>query len=210
MKQRYRFPKCHLKIGQHSTIDVDVQLEIATYEEDEYADPDPNDKPENYTDGVRAEGEFSFDAYPLGWTGHPVKKNAVGQLTLREGEDSSRVNVLIVQKNGEQTIIKDRIKRYFWLFYVIGKPVNDGLELFPTWYKGGKDVNKVFICTDFRGLWPVGVSSLVVAKDQVQAKKLLVAALVDAGINQPEINDLTLQEVDLRRSQALVLNKGEY
>lgn len=209
MKERFHFPKCHLNIGQHKTIDTDVQLEVATWEDDDYADPDPNDKPENYIDGVRSQGELSFDAYPLGWNSHPVKKNAVGQLTIRDGNDTTKLNVVFIQQNGEQTVIKDRIKRYFWLFFVIGKPISDGLELFPYWQRG-QNVNKLFTCTDFRGIWPVGVSSLVIARDQVQAKKLLVEALQNAGINQPEVNDLTLQEVDLKRSHALVLNKGDY
>jgi hypothetical protein len=203
--ERYRFPKCGLKMGQHKGIDVDVHLEISVRSED-------NDKPEDFHEGVRAIGELSFDCYPIGgWKDHPVQKNKVGDLCLCEegNQNSTRVNILFVDKNGERTILKDRIRRYIWLFYVIGKPLSDGLEIFPWWYTG-KLMNKLFTCTDFRGIWPIGVSSVVVAKDQPEAKRLLIAALKQSGINQPEIHDLTLQEIDLKRPHVAILNTGEY
>src|SRR5581483_4184749 len=147
MIERFHFPKCHLNIGQHKTIDSSIHLEIKTRVEDEYADPDPNDKPEDYTDGVRATGELSFDSWPVDLK-HPVKTNAIGQLTVHDGPDTSRFNVMFVQKNGEQTLMKDesrnivKLKRYYWLVYVIGRPITDGAEIFPEWYRG-KLVNKV-------------------------------------------------------------------
>jgi hypothetical protein len=212
MIERYHFPKCHLNIGQHKTIDASLHLEVKTKVEDEYAEPDPTDKSEDYTDGVRVTGELAFDSWPVDMK-HPIRKNAIGQITINDAGDSTRFNVLFVEKNGENTLLKDhnviKLKRYFWLVFAIGRPVCDGLEIFPDWYRG-KLVNKVFTCTDFRGIWPIGVSSVVVAKDKIQGKHMLIDALKAAGVDQPEINDLTLQELDLSRPGAVVLNSGTY
>jgi hypothetical protein len=209
MIERFHYPKCRLNIGQHKTIDSSIHLEVRTRVEDEYGVPDPNDNPEHYTDGVRATGELSFDSWPLGWNDSPVKVNSVGQLTILDGSESTKLNVLFIQKNSEQTIIKDKQKRYFWLFYVLGRPIYDRIEIFPERFRG-KLVNKVYTCTDFRGIWPIGVSSVVVAIDKVTAKRMLLDALKRAGIEQPEMNDLTLQELDLSKPGAFVLNTGDY
>jgi hypothetical protein len=206
--ERYHYPKCYLSVGGHKTIDSSICLEIATASDDQYA-PETDAEFVKSELGVRAMGELSFEAYPLRGSVHPVRKNAVGTLTVLDDGLSSKFNVVFIEKNSDQDIIKDRLKRYFWLFFVVGRPSHDALEIFPEWYRG-KIVNKVFVCTDFRGIWPVGVSSVVVAPDRKRAKILLMDILVNAGISQPEIHSATLQEVDLLHSQALLLNKGEY
>jgi hypothetical protein len=96
------------------------------------------------------------------------------------------------------------------LFYVVGRPVYDKLELFPKHCRKGNTLNRVFTCTDFRGLWPVGVSSVTIAPEirTTPLRSLLIEALKKAGINQPEMHDLTMQELDLNQTQAVVLNAG--
>lgn len=210
MIERHKFEKCWLNVGKHKTIDASVCLEVHTRIVDEYAAPDPNDRPEDYIDGVRVRGELSFDSWPIQGYNHPVQKNVPAVLTLRDGEDTTKVNILLAEKNSEQVVVKDKIKRYFWLFYVVGRPVYDKLELFPKHCRKGNTLNRVFTCTDFRGLWPVGVSSVTIARDSHHAKTLLIEALKKAGINQPEMHDLTMQELDLNQTQAVVLNAGNY
>lgn len=212
MIERFKFEKCWLNVGRHKTIDSSVTLEIHTRVVDEYAAPNPNERPEDYIDGVRVRGEFAFECWPIQGLNHPVKKSTPAVLTLRDenGSESTKLNILIVEKNCEQEIVKGKVKKYFWLFYVIGRPIYDQLELFPKWGRSNVAVNRVFYCIDFRGLWPVGVSSVVVARDQHHGKTMLLEALKTAGIDQPEMNDLTLKELDLNQSQAVVLNTGSY
>ena len=59
MINRYRFENGSLSIGQHKTITCRVDLEVATLEDDEYAEH--RDDPSQYVDGVRVTGELSFD-----------------------------------------------------------------------------------------------------------------------------------------------------
>lgn len=199
-----------LKIGQHKTINCTVQLEVAVRDDDEYAEYDPNDNPDNYVDGVRVTGELSFDTSPLQWQDkHPVRKGVTGQLILRHEGDSTSFNVLLVEKTGEADIEPRKIKRYFWMFFAVGKPNFDKLEIFPKGYTGKKGMNKVFTCTDFRGIWPVGVSSVIVARDRQEARHLLDKALENAGIPQDSI-PYTLAELDLTKPGALLLNTGDY
>lgn len=182
---RLHYPDhCCLNVGKYKTLHVAVTLDIG--------------------ENKQVTGELSFESPPLAWNDQHVKKNSTGTLTVADGEDSSKFNVLLVESTNEHTLIKDRLKRYFWLFFVIGKPIYDSLEIFPV------ETMKVFTSTDFRGLWPVGVSSVVIAQDMRAARSLLTAALKKSGIDQPEIKDLTLQELDLSCPTALVLNKGEY
>lgn len=207
MIQYYTF-NGDLNIGQYKTISVQTQLEVATRDgDDEYAEDDPNDPPENYTDGVRVVGELSFDASPIQYLDkHPVKQGVVAQLTLRHEGDSSRFNILLLERTGITDVVPKKIKRYFWMFFAIGKPMFDGLEIFPKGYKG-KNVNRVFTCTNFKGVWPVGVSAVVVARDKRQARQLLNKQLEEKGL---PITDYTLEEVSLEQPAAVILNDGDY
>lgn len=208
---RYAFPKCYVTIGKHRSIDVFVNLEVISRTEDEYAEPDPTDKDEDYVDNLRLQGELFFDAFPIGWFDHPINKNVVGELSVSDNGQSSVFNIFFTDKSCEQETGQGKVKRYFWKFLGLGKPKLDNLEIFPEWYKDRKiNMNRLYTCTDFRGIWPIGVSSIVVASDKVQARNILLAALKKAGINQPEMNSLTLEEVDMRQAKAIVLNIGEY
>jgi len=198
-----------LKIGQYKAIYCDVQLQIDIHEDDDWAEPDPNYNPANYVDGVRVLGEFYFDTSPIGWSDkHPVKSNAVGELTVRDGTETSKLTILITDKSGETDIIPKQLKRYFWQFFVIGKPNWDKLKIFPENYRGINNMNRLYACTNFRGYWPVGVASVIVAADKHEARRLLNQKLQEAGI--PVEGELDLTEIDLKNKGAVILNNGDW
>lgn len=201
--ERFHYEKSSLSIGLYKSIPTDVYLQIKTRNNDEYSDEIEN--PNDFIDGIQAVGQLSFETY-LGC--NRLKQDTLGSLTLYEDGRSTNINVILIEKNNE-VVLEERIKRYFWMFFVIGKPAYDGLEIFPKWYRSGV-VNKVFTCVDFKGIWPIGVASVVVAENKKEAKRLLLNALLEAKIDQPEVKDLTLQELDLTTSHAVILNNGDY
>lgn len=70
---------------------------------------------------------------------------------------------------------------------------------------------KVFTCTNFVGRFPVGVSAIVVAENIEEAGHVLSARLKSAGLNQGYgAPALRLDEVDLSRPGASILNDGDY
>lgn len=198
MQNRYRFPKGRLKIGQYKTIELAVDLKVTTTRFDKYS-------PEESSDGVQAEGELSFESYPVD-NKHPVRLHTTGALTVLDGKESSKFNIILMEKTGERVIVPNHIKKYFWLFCVLGEPIYDQLNLYPEWSR--KSMNKVFYCKDFRGIWPQGVSSIIVASHPEVAKNLLLDALKKSGIAADE--QLTIEELDLKTPHALVLNNGSF
>ena len=66
---------------------------------------------------------------------------------------------------------------------------------------------KVFTCNDHKGHWPVGASSVVVAKSKKGARTLLQKELDSQGLGAGEF---TLKELDLTKPHAIVLTDGEY
>lgn len=210
MKQHLRFSG-DLKFGQFKGISCAVQLQIDTHEEDEWAEPDPDYDPTKYTDGVRVTGEFYFDTSPIAWNEkHPIKPNAIGELLVRDGEDTSKLNILITEKSGESDLLHKKIKRYFWQFFVVGKPAWDKLKIFPDNYRGVNNMNRVFACTNFRGYWPVGVASVVVAIDKQEARRLLDQKLKETGIPVESDGSYDLTEINIRDKGAVILNNGEW
>ena len=142
MKQHLFFDG-ELKFGQYKTIFCKVELEIITIEDDDWAEPDPDYDPKQYIDGVRVTGEFSFDTSPIFEDKHPVVPNAMGELILKDGEDTTKMNILVVERNSVVQIKPKHINRYFWLFFAIGKPVWDKLRLYPENYRG-INMNKIY------------------------------------------------------------------
>ena len=207
MKQRLFFDG-ELKFGQYKTIFCKVQLEIITIEDDEWAEPDPNYDPKQYVDGVRVTGEFSFDTSPIFEEKHPVVPNAMGELILKDGDDTTKLNILVIERNSIVQIKPKHINRYFWLFFAIGKPVWDKLKLYPENYRG-VNMNKVYYCTDFRGYWPQGVSSVIVAADKKEAAMLLNQKLRAEGIPMEGDGRYTFEEINMNQKGAILLNKGE-
>lgn len=68
---------------------------------------------------------------------------------------------------------------------------------------------KLFICTDHDAVCPTGVASVVVARDEEEARILLRAALKAHGQLNPD-TPFTLQEVPLDQPQARILQDGDY
>lgn len=66
---------------------------------------------------------------------------------------------------------------------------------------------KLFTCVDHRGHWPVGVASIVLARDEGEARRLLEQVLLEDGL---DTSDFTLREVAIDRPKAVLLANGEY
>lgn len=198
-----------LKIGQYKTIFCKVQLEIAVVEDDDWADDIPIDYSQ-FVDGVRVIGELSFDTSPIEWRDkHPVKKSVTAELMLNDGDNTTKINILLIEQSGAVDILPRQIKRYFWQFFAIGKPAWDKIGIFPANYRG-RTMNRVYSCTDFRGYWPVGVSSVIVATDKKEAKRMLNAKLREAGIPMEGDGNYTLTEIDIQAKGVVILNDGKY
>lgn len=69
---------------------------------------------------------------------------------------------------------------------------------------------KIFTCTDHDSHYPVGVASVIVAKDRREAKRLLDAELVAEGLKPWKEEKYTLEELPLHYKHAVILNNGEY
>lgn len=65
---------------------------------------------------------------------------------------------------------------------------------------------KVYYNTDFEGLWPVGVSAVVVAESEMQAIELLTEELQKRGLAYRG----TMQEIDTTIASAIILQDGDY
>lgn len=69
-------------------------------------------------------------------------------------------------------------------------------------------MNKVFICTDHDGHWPVGVASIIVAPNEATARNALRNKLNELGLKGDE--PFTLQELDTSKAQVAILRDGNY
>lgn len=69
---------------------------------------------------------------------------------------------------------------------------------------------KIYTYTDHDHHWPVGVASVVVAKDENEARELLDNTLVSIGLKPSEIKSYTLVELDTNHAHATVLRDGNY
>ena len=69
---------------------------------------------------------------------------------------------------------------------------------------------RVYTCTDHDGHWPVGVASVIVARDKRHARRLLNKALAKDGLAGFGELSYTLQALDLGTAAATILNNGNY
>ena len=65
----------------------------------------------------------------------------------------------------------------------------------------------VYTCKDHDTIWPVGGCSVVVARDEAQARELLAAALKDSRLDP---DGFTLQLLDLSEPKVTILLDGDY
>jgi hypothetical protein len=204
----------HLKIGLHKTIFCKVKFEIETIDlNDDWAELDPNINLNDYIDGVRAKGEFHFETSPINdCRDHPVAKNTLAELLLYDEEESTKLNIFIVENISSVDVVPKKIKRYLWSFLPVGKPFFDKLNIFPKNYQGvkskKKSMNQIYSCTKFRAEWPVEVASIIIAQSKAEAKVLLNQKLREFGIIS-ELDDYELTEIDIDQKGAIILNSGE-
>ena len=69
---------------------------------------------------------------------------------------------------------------------------------------------KVFTCDDHDFFWPVGVASVIVAKDRREAKKLLDQRLKEKGLKTFEGRKYTLVEMSMDKAEAKIISDGNY
>lgn len=70
---------------------------------------------------------------------------------------------------------------------------------------------KVFTCSDFNGVWPVGVSAVIVSPNLAGAKQRLYHQLKKIGLGESNSDgDFTLQEVDTNVPTTIILQDGDY
>ena len=69
---------------------------------------------------------------------------------------------------------------------------------------------KLYGCTDHDGHWPVGVSSVVIAHDENEARQLLDAELAKHGLNGFDNKPYTLEKIPQTKPVAVILQDGEY
>jgi hypothetical protein len=193
-----------LNIGKHKAIACDVQIQIESLKDDIWSTN--IDKTES-----RAIGTLSFETSPIeNPYDFPVKNNVVGELTLREPvlEDQTKLNILIVDKKSEIWTVPKKIKRYFWNFFVIGKPVWDNLKIFPDNYMK-ENMNRVFYCTNFRNKWESEVAAVIVAQSLQEAKILLIERLKEFKIHPEDEKFYDLKEIDINSKSAIILISGD-
>lgn len=67
--------------------------------------------------------------------------------------------------------------------------------------------NRVFVCADFKGHFPVGTAAIIVARDSAMATGLLMKRLSDIGLPQ---ENFRVQELSLDEEGVVILNDGDY
>ena len=75
-------------------------------------------------------------------------------------------------------------------------------------------MTELFVCTNHDGHWPVGVASIVFARDETHARELLDAELIGAGLKPSTESPYTLEQIFRPNGdyvpRALILNDGDY
>jgi len=206
----------YLNIGQYKSISVTCNLTVEVFEDDEWGET-PEYNQSEYLNGVRIEGDLYFDSPPIQtycqdgkWYKHPVQKNAMATLTLSRDGNSSRFNIILLEKVFEIDVLSPKkLIRYFWTFLPIGNPLSDKLGIFPEQFRWNNQMNRVYYCTNFRGaVWPEEVASIVVAPDKKKARQLLDSELKLLGISIEGGEMYTLTEIDTTKEQVMVLSRG--
>lgn len=107
-----------------------------------------------------------------------------------------------VISNGEIQISTPHLKNGDWPAY---NQTNDMIL-------NALNSKKVFTCTGFEGHWPVGVSAVIVADNEIQAQELLRQRLAEAGLGpaNERKKSFTLVEIDTKVLGATILQDGDY
>lgn len=71
-------------------------------------------------------------------------------------------------------------------------------------------MNKIFICNEFKGFYPVGVSALIIAPNKKMAYDLLITELKSIGLEQDNLIATDLTEIHNTVKRAYIINDGDY
>lgn len=63
----------------------------------------------------------------------------------------------------------------------------------------------VYICTDFKGIWPVGTAAVIVAENREQARELL-----DTATPFPNDESVHIEPLNTEEAMAHILRDGDY
>jgi len=69
---------------------------------------------------------------------------------------------------------------------------------------------KLYVCTDHDRHWPTGVASVIIAKNENEAKELLNKALVRHGLKPYDEKPYVLHKVSQNKPKAIILYDGDY
>ena len=69
---------------------------------------------------------------------------------------------------------------------------------------------KLFYCEDHDAKWPVPVCSIIIAKDENQARDLLDEQLKERGLKTFSEEPYSLVKVPQQKPVAIVISDGEY
>ena len=69
---------------------------------------------------------------------------------------------------------------------------------------------KLYTCTDHDYHWPVGVASIVLARNVEEARNLLDEKLIEHGLKPCKEKPYTLVKLPQAKPTAMILNDGNY
>lgn len=162
-----------------------------------------------YIDGVRITGILSFESPPLDGIRNKFVTPGKVEIILQDGDDTTKMSIYLIENFLTENVIPQKLKKYYWYFYAVDKPVWDKLEIFPKRYRG-KNMSRIYTCTNFRGYWPTQVSAVVVADSMEEAREILADKMRSEGITVEDKNYFEFQEVDILCKSAIILNDGKY
>ncbi len=194
----HTFKNAHFQVGIQKTEHVDVTFEVLT----------PNDDDEfaiSMDDGIheaQLRGEMEVDVY---FDDVKYKSGTVGTLSL-SADQSSKFHIVLFDRIDSKTITPQKHKKHVWLFQAVGRPIYDRLGLFPEVFRMA--ILKVYTVTDFQGHSFLPVASVVVAKNQEEARQLMDEKLLAANLMSKQEFEYTLEEVNVTQPSATILVDG--
>jgi len=221
MEIKYNF-KGRLKVNAYKSMDCDVQMHVSVLEDDPWESLADKNKLntiypiDQYVDGIRVAGELSFFdqiSSPMKisrGTGAGMSESVELELYYSDEPNiTSRIKIVFLEKTATIRIQGNyNENKIYWQFCIIGTPLADGMNIFPDDFTGSNTL-KVYSCNDFRGVWPYPVSSIIVASNVKEAKRILLHELNRAGIPIEDSGHFTFIKLDLSKSGCFILNDGK-
>ena len=126
--------------------------------------------------------------------------------------DSRSTPSWLKRTRGSLSSVGTRTASPIYFYNLESGALGTGAHLSPEQFekKKGEIKVKVFVCTNHDHVWPVGVASIVMAKDIEEAQRLLDEALKERGLKAFKESPYTLEEVSIEEPKAIILNDGNY